>query len=285
LHRWPAGKRAAQQNRILTKPAAQVNKGFFKCERIDGISSPFINYGRGKPVPYLFNSPVRFLLTSLARCLFGSPARCLFAWGNCNSPQTRYNSIGGENMPKRFSRSGASSTVAHRAYVAQASSLHTALSSKCGVGAGCASPDFAGPPQRAVTHLPGNSANPIMERTGGVPPPNPKRRLRPPHSTYRPPYRGTLAISGANLMYEGARVKSWTLGRDVNPAGRGDGAYYAQGAFSIGTVRPTPTTTPVGHLLDGDIRGYPHLCTSLRHCLAHLNSSLLKYPLYVRQED
>ncbi len=61
-----------------------------------------------------------------------------------------------------------------------------------------------------------------------------------------PSDRGALEVSGANLMYEGARVKSWMLGRDVNPAGRGDGAYYAQGAFSIGSVRPSPTTTPVG---------------------------------------
>ena len=61
-----------------------------------------------------------------------------------------------------------------------------------------------------------------------------------------PSDRGSLEVSGANLMYEGARVKSWMLGRDVNPAGRGDGAYYAQSAFRVGSVRPSSTTTPVG---------------------------------------
>jgi len=58
--------------------------------------------------------------------------------------------------------------------------------------------------------------------------------------------RGTLELSGVNLMYEGTRVKSWLVGRDLNPAGRGDGSHYALGDFSIGSIRPVPTTTPVG---------------------------------------
>jgi len=57
--------------------------------------------------------------------------------------------------------------------------------------------------------------------------------------------RGTLELSGVNLMYEGTRVKSWLVGRDLNPAGRGDGSHYALGDFSIGNIRPVPTTTPV----------------------------------------
>ena len=58
--------------------------------------------------------------------------------------------------------------------------------------------------------------------------------------------RGTLELSGVNLMYEGTRVKSWLVGRDMNPAGRGDGSHYALGDFTIGSIRPVPTTTPVG---------------------------------------
>jgi len=33
--------------------------------------------------------------------------------------------------------------------------------------------------------------------------------------------RGTLELSGVNLMYEGTSVKSWLVERDLNPAGRG----------------------------------------------------------------
>jgi len=57
--------------------------------------------------------------------------------------------------------------------------------------------------------------------------------------------RGALELSGVNLMYEGTRVKSWLIGRDMNPAGRGDGSHYALGDFEIGSVRPVPTSTPV----------------------------------------
>jgi len=44
---------------------------------------------------------------------------------------------------------------------------------------------------------------------------------------------GTLALLATDLEFEGSRVKSPVLGRDFNPMGRGDGAYYAQGAFAI----------------------------------------------------
>jgi len=57
--------------------------------------------------------------------------------------------------------------------------------------------------------------------------------------------RGTLELSGVNLMYEGTRVKSWLVGRDMNPGGRGYGSHYALGDFTIGNIRPIPTTTPI----------------------------------------
>ncbi len=134
-------------------------------------------------------------------------------------------------MPNRFSKSAAEFGAAHGATtitpasVAQASSLHHLI------------------PKISISKRTGGVSPPKLNRR--LRPPKSKRRLKPPHSTYRPPYRGAPEISGANLMYEGARVKSWMLGRDVNPAGRGDGSYYAQGGFSIGSVRPSPTTKPV----------------------------------------
>jgi len=57
--------------------------------------------------------------------------------------------------------------------------------------------------------------------------------------------RGTLELSGVNLMYEGTRVKSWLVGRDLNPGGRGYGNYYPNGMFAIGNLRPRPTETPI----------------------------------------
>ena len=57
--------------------------------------------------------------------------------------------------------------------------------------------------------------------------------------------RGSLEIAGVSLLYEGTRVKSYLLGRDLNPMGRGDGNYYPHGAFGIGNVRPIPTTSIV----------------------------------------
>ncbi len=60
-----------------------------------------------------------------------------------------------------------------------------------------------------------------------------------------PSDRGTLEVSGANLMYEGARVKSWMLGRDLNPGGRGYGNLYPHGMFAIGKLRPRVASTPI----------------------------------------
>jgi len=42
-----------------------------------------------------------------------------------------------------------------------------------------------------------------------------------------------LQLAATDLEYEVTRVKSPVLGRDLNPMGRGDGTYYAQGAFAI----------------------------------------------------
>ncbi len=48
---------------------------------------------------------------------------------------------------------------------------------------------------------------------------------------------GTLAILATDLEFEGSRVKTPVLGRDMNPMGRGDGTYYAQGAMGIAGAR------------------------------------------------
>jgi hypothetical protein len=58
--------------------------------------------------------------------------------------------------------------------------------------------------------------------------------------------RGSLEIAGISLLYEGTRVKSYLLGRDLNPMGRGDGMYYCQGGFGAGSTRPSPTLTAIG---------------------------------------
>ncbi|MEP0814116.1 MAG: hypothetical protein HRF49_05565 [bacterium] len=60
-----------------------------------------------------------------------------------------------------------------------------------------------------------------------------------------PSDRGALEISGTNLMYEGTRVKTWIIGRDVNPGGRGLGTYYPHGMFQIGQLRPQASSTPI----------------------------------------
>ncbi|MEP0815472.1 MAG: hypothetical protein HRF49_12535 [bacterium] len=56
-----------------------------------------------------------------------------------------------------------------------------------------------------------------------------------------PSDRGALEISGTNLMYEGTRVKTWIIGRDVNPGGRGNGVHFAHGMFTCGTTRSPAT--------------------------------------------
>ena len=58
--------------------------------------------------------------------------------------------------------------------------------------------------------------------------------------------RGSLEIAGVSLLYEGTRVKSYLLGRDLNPMGRGDGSLYAEGMFSAGNTRPRPNSKSIG---------------------------------------
>jgi hypothetical protein len=53
-----------------------------------------------------------------------------------------------------------------------------------------------------------------------------------------------LQLAASDLEYEGTRVKSPVLGRDLNPMGRGDGAYYADGgnthggSVAVGRAKP-----------------------------------------------
>jgi len=51
-----------------------------------------------------------------------------------------------------------------------------------------------------------------------------------------PAERGNLEYAGLSLVYEGNRVKSSLLGRDLNPLGRGDGDFYPAGAFGLTQV-------------------------------------------------
>ena len=50
-----------------------------------------------------------------------------------------------------------------------------------------------------------------------------------PASSYRRPEAGRWKLAATDLEYEVTRVKSPVLGRDLNPMGRGDGIYYANG--------------------------------------------------------
>jgi len=43
-----------------------------------------------------------------------------------------------------------------------------------------------------------------------------------------------LQLAATDLEYEVTRVKSPVLGRDLNPMGRGDGTYYANGGNAAG---------------------------------------------------
>jgi len=71
----------------------------------------------------------------------------------------------------------------------------------------------------------------------------------PPYQRYRrvyPPNRWradrtssaatnhALQLGATDLEYEGTRVKSPVLGRDLNPLGRGDGVYYCNGGNAVG---------------------------------------------------
>jgi len=59
---------------------------------------------------------------------------------------------------------------------------------------------------------------------------------------------GTLALLATDLEFEGSRVKSPVTGSDFNPMGRGDGAYYAEGAFAI---RGAKASLLVGEITTG----------------------------------
>ena len=60
-----------------------------------------------------------------------------------------------------------------------------------------------------------------------------------------PSNKGVLEIAGTNLLHEGLRVKSYVIGRDLNPMGRGYGIHYAHGMFSAGNMRPIASVTPI----------------------------------------
>jgi hypothetical protein len=61
-----------------------------------------------------------------------------------------------------------------------------------------------------------------------------------------------LQLAASDLEYEGTRVKSPVLGRDLNPMGRGDGAYYADGGNTHGGSVAARRAKPV---LIGNITG------------------------------
>ena len=49
---------------------------------------------------------------------------------------------------------------------------------------------------------------------------------------------GSFEAAAISLNYEGTRVKSALIGRDLNPMGRGDGIYYFAGAMSTTATLP-----------------------------------------------
>ena len=53
------------------------------------------------------------------------------------------------------------------------------------------------------------------------------------NSIVLPSANGSFEAAAISLNYEGTRVKSALIGRDLNPMGRGDGVYYFAGAISI----------------------------------------------------
>ncbi len=63
-----------------------------------------------------------------------------------------------------------------------------------------------------------------------------------------------LSLAATDLEYEGTRVKSPILGRDLNPMGRGDGTYYTDGGNthggSVAINRIRPSWAP-GHVRSG----------------------------------
>jgi len=71
-----------------------------------------------------------------------------------------------------------------------------------------------------------------------------------------------LSLAATDLEYEGTRVKSPVLGRDLNPLGRGDGSYYCNGGNvggSVSIVGAKPVH--LGIALSGFGNGMNNMCT------------------------
>ena len=61
--------------------------------------------------------------------------------------------------------------------------------------------------------------------------------------------KGRIGILGSGLSYAGSysRVTSETIGRDLNPLGRGDGYAYTGGQLNLGRITPRlPMSTAPG---------------------------------------
>jgi len=81
--------------------------------------------------------------------------------------------------------------------------------------------------------------------------------------------RGSLEIAGVSLLYEGTRVKSYLLGRDLNPAGRGLGDYYPQGMFGAGGLRPVCTPNFIAGYGNSINNIIGNCCCPQTGCVAH----------------
>ncbi len=198
-------------------------------------------------------------------------------------------------MPKRFFKSGAISQKARSSYVAQASSLQNPFpimsvahasslqnpfQEKSDIAASRARPRET----RSVSMECGSLLAPSMPKLApaspaGKPAETGRRQdRRTPRRKFH--LRKSCLANGANLMYEGARVKSWMLGRDLNPGGRGYGDFFPHGMFQIGNLRPQASVTPTvgfggggtgpggtgggGEGLDGGGKNYPK--SNCRRC-------------------
>ena len=95
-----------------------------------------------------------------------------------------------------------------------------------------------------------------------------------------------LQLAASDLEYEGTRVKSPVLGRDLNPMGRGNGVYYADGgnthggSVAVGRAKPTLigiVTGGYGSSVNNDCASPPAECFSACIC-----SPLCMGPWYKR---
>ena len=84
-----------------------------------------------------------------------------------------------------------------------------------------------------------------------------------------------LQLAASDLEYEGTRVKSPVLGRDLNPMGRGDGAYYAdggnthRGSVAARGVKPAlvgNSTRGFGNSVNNGNKGPDPACFSICIC-------------------